>query len=49
MVKLTLGAVKQLREGVYHARLRRLDTESLMDLSPLVLRPIGLKSIIETF
>lgn len=49
MVNLATGAVNQLREGVYHTRLRRLDTESLMDLSPIVLRLVGLKSIIETF
>lgn len=49
MVKLVSGAVQQLREGVYHTRLRRLDTESLMDSSPTVLRPLGLESIIETY
>lgn len=36
------------REGVYHARLRRLDTESSMDKRPSVLRPAGRLSIAET-
>lgn len=48
MVKMSIGAAMYSREGVYHARLRRLDTESSMDKRPSVLRPAGRLSIAET-
>ena len=48
MVKINHGAAKYFREGVYHARLRRLDTETPMDKRPSVLRPAGRLSIVVT-
>lgn len=49
MVKFKYGAAKNCREGVYHARLRRLDTETPMDERPFVLRPTGRSSIVVNF
>lgn len=46
MVKFNYGAAKNCREGVYHARLRRLGTETPMDKRPFVLRPTGRLSIV---
>lgn len=48
MVKLALGAAVNYRQGVYHARLRRLDTESPVDKRPPVLRPVKRLSTVET-
>lgn len=49
MVKFKNGAAKNYREGVHHARLRRLDTETPMDKRPSVLRPAGRLSIVVNF
>lgn len=49
MVKFRYGAAKNYREGVYHARWRRLDTETPMDKRPSVLRPAGRLSIVVNF
>lgn len=49
MVKSLNGAAMNYREGVYHARLRRLDTETPMDKRPSVLRPAGRLSIVVNF
>lgn len=49
MVKYRNGAAENCREGVYHARLRRLDTETPMDKRPSVLRPAGRLSIVVNF
>ena len=49
MVKFRYGAAKNYREGVHHARLRRLDTETPMDKRPSVLRPAGRLSIVVNF
>lgn len=46
MVQLKNGAAINCREGVYHARMRRLDTETPMDERPSVLRPAGRSSIV---
>jgi hypothetical protein len=46
MVIYCLGAAFYVREGVDHAQMRRLDTETPMDESPSVLRPDGLSSIV---
>lgn len=48
MVKSSMGAAVEYREGMYHARLRRLDTESPVDKRPSVLRPDGRLSTVET-
>lgn len=47
MVKSLSGAAIEFRQGMHHARLRRLDTESPMDKRPSVLRPAGRLSIVE--
>jgi hypothetical protein len=47
MVKYVLGAAMNYREGVHHARLRRLDTEASMDSRPSSLRSAGRESIVE--
>ena len=49
MVKCKNGAAENCREGVHHARLRRLDTEITMDKRPSVLRPAGRLSIVVNF
>ena len=49
MVRLLSGAAIKLCEGVYHARLQRLGTESPMDKRPSVLRSVGRLSIAETY
>lgn len=49
MVIFTYGAANDCREGVDHARLRRLDTETPMDKRPSVLRPAGRLSIVVNF
>tara|TARA_R110001583_G_scaffold10719_2_gene49374 strand:- start:2147 stop:2320 length:174 start_codon:yes stop_codon:yes gene_type:complete len=46
MVKYLLGAAFYIREGVHHAQMRRLDTETPMDENPSVLRPDGFSSIV---
>jgi hypothetical protein len=48
VVKMNLGVAVEYREGVYHACMRRLDTESPMDKRPSVLRPDGRLSTVET-
>ncbi|MEH6457059.1 MAG: hypothetical protein V7749_12085 [Cocleimonas sp.] len=47
MVKYTSGAAMNYREGVYHARLRRLGTEASMDSRPSSLRSAGRESIVD--
>lgn len=49
MVIFVDGAAENCREGVHHARLRRLDTETPMDKRPSVLRPAGRLSIVVNF